>query len=115
MVRFVAEADSGAVPPISAAIRDARQQAGLSQEQLGALVQRSQSVITKWENHQEPRLDELAHVEQVLELPAGFLLRAAGYVDEADTTEERIASDSALPRAARRALVEAYRSLVKEA
>jgi len=60
-------------------IRSARQALGLTQKELGDLVDFGQPAICQWErNRARPSAKKLAELSQVLSLDLGDLTRAAG-------------------------------------
>jgi transcriptional regulator with XRE-family HTH domain len=91
-------ADSDGVPPICIALRTARETAGLTQESLATLVGVSQKRLSNWETAREPKLDMIANLERAIDgdRRRGWLLRLAGYVEDAATLEEMIDSDPRL-------------------
>lgn len=95
-------ADDLEVPPICAAIRAARETAGLTQRELAERLTESQEQVSNWELRREPRLSTVARLEEAIDSGRrrGWLLRQAGYVEDASTLEEMIDSDPRLdPRA----------------
>ena len=59
---------------LGAAIRQARDQAGISQEKLAELVGVSRQAVSKWERGQAvPTMDNLSRMEAALHLPCGAL------------------------------------------
>lgn len=67
--------------------------------------------LQKWASGEEPRLDNLRRIEVALdpERMAGWLLRAAGYVDDPTSLEEAIEADPRLEATDVRALKIALR------
>ncbi len=100
------------VPPICRAIRQALDESGVTQEALAARLGVRQSSIQKWATHREPRLDRVLTIEQALGHPRGYLLRLAGYVQEARSTEEVIRADTRLLPDGRDSVLDLYRSFV---
>ena len=100
------------IHPVSQAIKAAREGAGLSQWDLARLLDTGQTTIARWETTRVPSVDDIAAIEEALELPGGFILRQAGYVDEpAPTVEEAVAHDGTLTRTAKDLVLGAYRSV----
>lgn len=91
-----AKAHPARVPAVCAALRQAREEAGVTQDELARRVNRVQSSVQKWEAGRMPGLDRLADLERALGYRRGHLLRLAGYVDEARTAREAIEFDPAL-------------------
>lgn len=85
------------VPPICRAIREAREAAGLTGYALAKKLDVEPGQLTsRWEASREPSLTDIGRIEEALDLPRGYLLRAAGYVDEVISPEEAIANDKRL-------------------
>ena len=65
---------------LGSAIRDARERAGLTQEELGRRIGVSRPTISLLENAvtRHPRMDHILAIEHVLELAPGTLFDAAG-------------------------------------
>lgn len=103
-------------PPMCCAIREAREMVGWTQTRLADMlgVQLNQ-ISGRWELGREPALDECRRIEEVLGLPKGYLLRAAGYVEDAVTTEDAIANDPRLTPEYRDAVLAALGSMIKSA
>lgn len=97
-----------AVPPVSAALRLAREEAGVTQEELARRVRRAQSSVQKWEAGREPKLDRLADLENALGYRKGHVLRLAGYVEEPTSTRDAIEVDPALTPTERAHVLAAY-------
>ena len=90
---------------ISAAIAGATTQRAVAQH-IGV----HDSTVTRWINGAiEPTLQDLAAIEEVAGRPRGFIIRAAGYVDDVTTVVEAIEMDPGLTISARDALLNAYR------
>ena len=69
--------------PLGAAIRRARENAGLSQTQLGEALNPSvdQSWVSRWERGLgTPALEQLAQIEPATGVAQGTLFRAGGYI-----------------------------------
>jgi len=96
------------VPPICEALRRALAASGLRQRAFAARLGVTQQTVSNWLRDQEPKLDDLARIEEELELPRGYLLRDAGYVAEAVRPEDAIANDGRVSPGVRRWLVSAY-------
>lgn len=101
-------------PPIAAAIRSAYT-GQMTQAELARQLGVAQNTISRWSTGEvEPRLEDIAAVEQACKLPKGFLLRAAGFVEQDTTPEMAIAADHRLDAARRELLLAAYRAAVKQ-
>jgi transcriptional regulator with XRE-family HTH domain len=75
----------------------------------------AQNTISRWSTGDvEPRLDDIARVEQACGLPRGFILRSAGFVDEGASPEDTIAADHRLDQPRRDLLLAAYRAAVSQ-
>ncbi len=68
--------------PVCAAIRRAREAAGLTQSDLAIRVGVRQAHVSRWEHGVRPTLERLAEIERALQIRRGDLLRAAGFVDD---------------------------------
>lgn len=95
-------------PPICDAIRTAVTNSGLTQEAVANALGEKQQTISGWMNRREPKLDDLVRLEEVLEKPAGYLLRMAGYVDEVVDTFQCITADPHLTEPHRELLLASY-------
>lgn len=93
--------------PISKAITDVRKGAGVTQVQLADAMNLIQPYISAWETFRIPSVEQIHDIEVALKLPAGTILRRAGYVLDADnmTLEQRVAMDSTISRDTRRVLL----------
>jgi transcriptional regulator with XRE-family HTH domain len=99
---------------LAAAIREAYR-GRLTQAQLATTLGVAQNTVSRWSTGDvEPRLDDIARIEQVCQLPRGFILRAAGYVHDATTTEAAIQGDHRLDAPRRELLMAAYRAAVSQ-
>lgn len=93
--------------PLGKAIREARKEQDISQVELADRLGLAQPYVSAWETFRVPTVDQVADIETALKLPAGAILRSAGYVTDTDvmTLEQRIAIDSTISRAARQTLL----------
>lgn len=111
---------------IAAAIRRHREAAGMSQETLGAAVARhedrpqayGQSTVQKWENGEvDLRPARIEAIERALGLRSGTLTRLAGSLPldarQVRTVAEAVEADPRLTPQQRRALLAAYREMVR--
>jgi transcriptional regulator with XRE-family HTH domain len=105
------------------ALRQAREDAGLSQRALARAVNVSPGAVWQWERDEDgtvPRLDMTTRLEQVLKLEPGHLSRALGYVPataEPGTMTSVVAAARADPRlgdSERELLIAVYRELVRQ-
>jgi transcriptional regulator with XRE-family HTH domain len=99
---------AGEVPPVCTALRLAREEVELTQEELARRVGRVQSSIYKWENGREPKLDRIRDLEQAMGYPRGHVLRLAGYVADSATARDAIRLDPGLTPNQRENLLAAY-------
>lgn len=100
---------------IHGAIRACREAAGLSQGALGALINVNQQRIASWEADVTPTFEQVAALEDAMGLKLGTILRVAGYVEDLETTADKIRSDPALSIELQDALIAAYESAVRRA
>ena len=105
------------------ALRQAREDAELSQRALARAVDVSPGAVWQWERDQDgtvPRLDMTTQLEQVLNLEPGQLSRLLGYVPataEPGTMTSVVAAARADPRlgdSERELLIAVYRELVRQ-
>jgi plasmid maintenance system antidote protein VapI len=95
---------------ISAAIGDR------SQTELADLLGVGQSNISKWmRGVTRPSLDDIVRLEKVCGRRRGFILKAAGYVDEAvPSTAEAIENDPRLDDLGRRIVLATYEAALSQ-
>jgi transcriptional regulator with XRE-family HTH domain len=105
------------------ALRQAREDAGLSQRALARAVNVSPGAVWQWERDEDgtvPRLDMATRLEQILKLEPGHLSRLLGYVPataEPGTMTSVVAAARADPRlgdSERELLIAVYRELVRQ-
>jgi transcriptional regulator with XRE-family HTH domain len=105
------------------ALRQAREDAGLSQRALARAVDVSPGAVWQWERDEDgtiPRLDMTTRLEQILKLEPGHLSRLLGYVPataEPGTMTSVVAAARADPRlddSERELLIAVYRELVRQ-
>ena len=104
------------------ALKQAREDAGLSQRALARAVDVSPGAVWQWERDQDgtvPRLDMTTQLEQVLNLEPGQLSRLLGYVPATAEpgTMSVVAAARADPRlgdSERELLIAVYRELVRQ-
>jgi transcriptional regulator with XRE-family HTH domain len=104
-------------------LRQAREDAGLSQRALARAVSVSPGAVWQWERDRDgtvPRLDMTTRLEQVLKLKPGHLSRLLGYVPataEPGAMTSVVAAARADPRlgdSERELLIAVYRELVRQ-
>lgn len=112
--RISARGTRAQAPPLAAAIRQAY--AGrLTQMQVATELGVAQNTISRWSTGDvEPRLDDIARLEQACSLPRGFILRSAGYIDEFAGPEDVIEGDTRLDQPRRDLLLAAYRAALSQ-
>ena len=87
----------------------------LTQTELASMLGVAQNTISRWSTGEvEPRLDDIAAIEDACGLTRGHILRASGYVASAEQPEEVVASDHRLDPARRELLVAAYRAALSQ-
>ena len=105
------------------ALRQAREDAGLSQRALARAVDVSPGAVWQWERDRDgtvPRLEMTTRLEQVLKLEPGQLSRLLGYVPataEPGTMTSVVAAARADPRlgdSERELLIAVYRELIRQ-
>jgi transcriptional regulator with XRE-family HTH domain len=105
------------------ALKQAREDAGLTQRALARAVELTPGAVWQWERHEDgtvPRLDMTTRLEQVLNLEPGHLSRLLGYVPaiaEPGTMTSVVAAARADPRlgdSERELLIAVYRELVRQ-
>lgn len=99
--------ESADVSRICTAVRQAVADSGLTQQDIGDRLGESQQTLSAWIKNREPKLDDLARIEETLGLARGYLVRAAGYVDELLTVEDALEADSTIPANLKPALLAA--------
>ena len=99
---------------LGAAVRHAYR-GRLTQVELAAMLGVAQNTISRWSTGDvEPRLDDIAAIEDACRLPRGYILRKAGYVSELISPEEAIAADHRLDHARRELLIATYRAALSQ-
>lgn len=94
---------------IGQAIERAYKRAGITQDELGRRIGRTQGTISEWKmGRGTPSFDDVRAIDKACELPVGFVLHAAGYVANVRTVPEAIAMDPALSSEARDFLLALY-------
>jgi transcriptional regulator with XRE-family HTH domain len=100
-----------AVMRLGIALRAARLAAGLSQPELAAASEVSQSSLSRTEaGKHDPTVTEVARMESALQLTSGTLLVKGGFVSGLADVDHAIAVDPALSDREREWLTAAYRS-----
>ena len=92
---------------LSRAVKQARENSGVTQAELARRMGVTQPQISQWETSREPDLDNVARIETGLELRRGAILRLAGYVENGSSVEEVIQQDASLSSTTRRLLLAA--------
>ena len=96
--------------PLSEAILTVRRRQAMTQKQVEAATGIPQVTLSRWENGAQPSLDDIARLEDGLELTRGTILREAGYVEAAPgTVAEVIDSDPTLAERLRPLVWSTYR------
>ncbi|MEY4173251.1 MAG: helix-turn-helix protein [Actinomycetota bacterium] len=100
--------------PLAAAIR-AAYASRLTQTELASVLGVAQNTISRWSTGEvEPRLDDIAAIEDACGLSRGHILRAAGFVATVANPEDAVAADHRLDPARRELLVAAYRAALAQ-
>lgn len=72
------------------------------------------STVTRWvQGSYMPTFDDLASIERLADRPRGWILHAAGYIEDVRTVPEAIDMDAALTDSARRAMHGAYLAAIQ--
>lgn len=86
----------------------------ITQTALAEIVGVTQPTISRWVNGSIlPTLDDLTAIEQASGRPRGWILHAAGYIEDVLTVPEAIDMDAALTDSARRAMHGAYLAAIQ--
>lgn len=101
-------------PPICDAVRRLYEASGLTQAGFAARLGTSQQAVQRWCTSQEPKLDDLAHIERSFDLPLGTLLRDAGYVAEVVTVQEAIRAAAGVSLEAKELLIATYEAALRQ-
>jgi transcriptional regulator with XRE-family HTH domain len=101
---------------IAEALRTARDDAGLTQQELGDRVGLGQPAIQKWESGRRKitDLNRLAELEAAMGHSRGYVLRLAGYVEDAQTARQAIEHDPLLTPDHRRIVLNTYDGAAEE-
>jgi len=103
-----------AASQLAVAIR-AAYAARLTQTELAGRLGVAQNSISRWSTGEvEPRLDDIAAIEDACGLARGHILRAAGFVATGERPEDALAADHRLDAARRELLVAAYRAALEQ-
>lgn len=103
-----------AASKLAGAIR-AAYAARLTQTELASRLGVAQNTISRWSTGEvEPRLDDIAAIEDACGLARGHILRAAGFVATGEQPEDALAADHRLDAARRELLVAAYRAALEQ-
>lgn len=87
----------------------------LTQVELADYLGVAQNTVSRWSTGEvEPTLEQIAAIEDACGVDRGFILRAAGYVDETDSPDAVIARDSRLTAPVRELLVAAYKAALRQ-
>jgi transcriptional regulator with XRE-family HTH domain len=85
------------------------------QTELAARLGVGQNTVSRWSTGAAtPSLDDLVRIEEVCDLPRGYILRRAGYVSSELTVPDLIAEDPRLDQERRSILLAAYRAAVRQ-
>lgn len=85
-----------------------------TQTELAKFVGVAQNTVSRWTTGEvEPSLSDIVAIENACGLTRGHILRAAGLVADALTTEDVIAADPRLDRARRRLVLAAYQAAIE--
>lgn len=102
------------VERLTAALRDACDDAGLKQEAIAEALGVHQTTVSKWLlGKTQPPLEHLWVIEEMCGLPRGRLLHIAGFVEPDDGVEAAIATDTVLDEDSKAAVVKLYRTFVR--
>jgi tetratricopeptide (TPR) repeat protein len=90
--------DSRHPTTLNDALRTLREARGVTQNQLAEALGVDQTMCSRWESNPNwnPRIDEIAAIDDALGQPRGSLLKAAGYIADITTTEQAVMADPAL-------------------
>ena len=107
------ETNSRVVARVAQAIKEVRQQAGLSQNDLALKLGVVQPTISGWERGENsPGLSDLSRIEKACGHPKGAIFRLAGLTEELPI-EDLLLTDPRLTPELRRIAVEQYRLQVQ--
>jgi transcriptional regulator with XRE-family HTH domain len=84
----------------------------MTQEELARELGVTQGTVSKWAklDGDGPPLEQLPEIEKRCDRTVGYILRASGYVEEPQTTEEVIRADPFLDDVYVEVVVDSYRS-----
>lgn len=111
---MAAPEDTDPVPRICAFVERERLQQDTSYAAVGTRLGVTTSTAQRLCKTQEPKLDQLAILERWWHLPAGFFVRAAGYVDDVLTVDDAVHMDPSLTPVGREAVLAVYGSFVNK-
>lgn len=98
-----------AAVPLGEAIRRCYE-GKFTQDQLAKAIDESQPSISRWARGEvEPTPSDIWNIEQACGRPPGFVLRLAGYVEEASSVEGALGIDDTLDDDGRRYVLAVYR------
>lgn len=104
------ELEAASRDALAKAIRTARENAGLTQQQLADLAGLDQAKVSRYERALNvPPLGSLLAIDEACRQPRGTVLRLAELIDNPDSAEDAITSDPALHPDAAQALLTFYR------
>src|SRR5882724_9688102 len=120
--RVVQLAETPELRAFGRALKQAREESGLSLRALAEAVAASHTVVADWERGKHaPRPPRLRMLEHVLQLPPGSLSRLLGYLPADESLEassvtvlEAAKSDPRLSERDRRILAAVYRELLRK-
>lgn len=106
--------ERGGVESVAEVLSSVMTEHGHSQSSLGRLIGEKQQTISKWaRGESEPSLDDIANIEEKLELWRGTILRRAGYVADPTTAREAIEADPVLTHNQKLNLLDIYDGAVR--
>lgn len=107
--------DDAVVQALAAAIRRSIREAGYSSERAFAAEHGfSQSEIQRWAAGKRlPQIDTLFNLDRALGRPSGYLLRAAGLVEDTTSTEDAIKNDPRLVPDVQGVVLDAFEGAVR--
>jgi transcriptional regulator with XRE-family HTH domain len=87
----------------------------MTQVQLAGRLGVTQNTISRWSTGEsEPSFREVAEIERTCGRPRGFILRAAGFVEEPLNAEEIIAMDPRIDSPRRALLLASYEAAIRQ-
>lgn len=103
-------AGDDALVAVRQAVRAAYEQANLKQKDVAERLTIDQTTVSKWVTGERViSWQEMLRLEEACGLPPGWVLRRAGIIRDAATTEDAIAIDTALDARGREYVLTVYR------